>query len=77
VDLQNIDIRSQSSNTFIDGIDDVLTAQAHLVQHITFVFPIPTACYGLRGDAKEAFGEDDEPFSWDLVLLDCLAYDLL
>lgn len=79
VDLQHIDIGTQSLNAGVDGIEDVLARQTNTVhkaavvvggggdgRHLAFVV-----------DTVEALGEDDNTVAGDVVLLQGLSEDFL
>jgi len=79
MDLQDIDVGAQSLYTLLYCVEDVLTAQANLVDHFTVVLTnlSNTQARIFFVDTKVAFGEDDDLVSWDVVLLQRLSDDSL
>ena len=79
MDLQDIDVGAQSLYTLLYCVEDVLTAQANLVDHFTVVLTNLSNAQAriFFVDTKVAFGEDDDLASWDIVLLQGLSNDPL
>jgi hypothetical protein len=79
VDLEDIDVRTQSLDALLHRIKDVLATQANLVHRFAVID------HGLGDwatevrlvDTKVAFGEEDDFLTRDIELLDSLANDAL
>ncbi len=77
MDLQDIDMRTQPLDAPLDGVEDVLPAEADFVDHCTVVRGHGSS-HGLRVvfcHAHEAFGEDYELVAGNGILLDRFADD--
>jgi hypothetical protein len=78
VNLEHINVSAQSSNTSIDSIENMLSAQTHSVHHFAIV---GGRCQNRRQgtifrDTKVAFRKDHHLVAGNRVLLQCLANDL-
>lgn len=79
VNLQHVDISAEPLDTGVDCVEDVLARQAHTVDKGAVVARrrrnrrLAAAVV----DAEEALGQDDDAAARNVVLLQCLADDLL
>jgi hypothetical protein len=79
MDLKHVNVGSQSSNTPIDSIEDVLSAQSNLVYHRSVIGAGTSNCRlaSIICDTKIALAQDDNLVSRDVVLFKSLSDDLL
>lgn len=77
VDLQHVDIGTQTLDTGVDGVENVLAGETHAVHEVTVVGPGGGnwGHFAFVVDTKEAFGQDDHAVAGDLVLLEGFAED--
>ena len=78
MNLQDIDIRPQSCNTLVDRIQNMFSAQAHLIDHRTIISS-RRSNRRLRSiflNPEVAFAQDHNLVSWYFVLFDGFADDL-
>lgn len=79
MDLKDIDVCSKALDTLLDGVEDVLTAETDLVDHLAVVGGNRCDTEGrvLFVYTEVAFREEDELVAGDVVLLDGFGDDLL
>jgi hypothetical protein len=80
MDLEHINVRAQPLNAFINRIQDVLPAQPHAVRPLAIIRDTPDGCSAALTvviNAKVTFTKDHDLVSWDVILLQRLADDLL
>jgi hypothetical protein len=79
VNLQNIDVCTKAFDALFNGVEDVLTAETNLVDHLAVVGRDRCDAEGrvFFVDAEVAFREEDDLVARDVVLLEGFADDLL
>lgn len=79
MDLKHIDIRSQTLNTSVDSVEDVLARETDAVHKVAVVLARGRdgGKLALVVDAEEALGEDNDAIAGDGVFLEGFAEDLL
>lgn len=78
MDLQNVDMGSQSRNTLVNSIKDMLPAQANLIDHLAIICTRSSNRWlaSIARNSEIAFAQDDDFVSRDIVFLEGLADDL-
>jgi hypothetical protein len=80
VDLEYVNVRSQSLDASINSIEDMLATKSNSIDHMPIIrHSHDSIQISLRSnrlvDTKEALRKDDEVLAWNVVLLDRLSYD--
>ena len=72
MDLQHIDVCTQSLHTGFYSIEDMLPAQPDLIDHLAVIgaHGADTRLAVVRCHAEVAFGEKDEFAAWDVIFFD-------
>ena len=76
VDLEDVDVRSQTLHTRLDGVDDVLARETKAVHKLAVVGGAERGRVVIS-HGEEDLGHDDDAFARNVVLLERLADDLL
>lgn len=79
VDLQDIDVCTKALDALLNSVEDVLAAEADLVDHLAVVdgHRCDTERWVFFVDTEVAFRKEDELVAGDVVLLDGFGDDLL
>ena len=76
VDLKDVNVRSQTLHTRLDGVDDVLARETKAVHKLAVVGGAERRRVVIA-HGEEDLGHDDDAFARNVVLLERLADDLL
>ena len=79
MNLKHVDVGAEAFDALLDRVEDVLAAEADLVDHLAVVggYAGDAQAGVFLDDAEVAFGEEDDFVARDVVLLQCLCDDLL